>query len=261
MNDAKTFPFRKLRAMEYIPLPNFITAEGGIKLSSSEQIVFSLIYSFAPDPDTSEFFGSSEYICTRTCLSRRSVLSALKSLQEQNLIVCTGEKSVKNQPGKAIKKYACNSSKIDRIIDEFNAFWDSVDTASEDEFSEIEAVSQNSETTICSGGKPELLNVQNLHIRHDSSTNSHSINVQNLRPYNKDFRVLKNQPTNTSTIAKPNTAPPCKSDTLDVEQPQNPDVVHTPNTSHRSVGFENEKTYSPTPQVAALSKKTDCRFP
>lgn len=56
-----------------------------LKLSGNRLIIYALIHGFCKD-GTHEFFGSINYICEWTNLSRNTVISALKSLVDDKLI-------------------------------------------------------------------------------------------------------------------------------------------------------------------------------
>ncbi len=56
-----------------------------LDLTPSELMVYALIYQFSED-GAGELYGTQEYICERTKLSRPSVQRALKSLAEKGLI-------------------------------------------------------------------------------------------------------------------------------------------------------------------------------
>jgi len=68
---------------------NYITIFGWmtnrLKLSGNELLVYALIFSFAKDGIT-EFHGSAEYIASALNMSRRTVVSTLKSLTNNGLI-------------------------------------------------------------------------------------------------------------------------------------------------------------------------------
>lgn len=73
-----------IRENDYIVILSPMVTKLG--LSGNKLIIFALIYGFCRDGE-SEFCGSINYICTWTGVSRNTVLSILKELVDEGLIV------------------------------------------------------------------------------------------------------------------------------------------------------------------------------